>query len=55
MQRKSSIHFAPVTNIDARGSTMSEGQFQAILDRNNRQLLRAVPAYLEQKNARSFA
>ena len=49
------MSFAPVTNIDARGSQMVEAQMQAILAENNRLLLRAVPAYLEQKNARSFA
>lgn len=36
------MSFAPITNIDARGSSMSETQFRAILAVNNRQLLQTV-------------
>jgi len=36
------VTFAPVNNIDARGSTMGEPQFRAILAANNRQMLAAV-------------
>jgi len=38
----SGMTFAPVTTIDARGSTMGEAGFRAILAENNRQMLRAV-------------
>ena len=34
--------FAPVTNIDARGSQMSEAQFKLILAENNRTMLKVV-------------
>jgi hypothetical protein len=34
--------FAPITNIDARGSTMSEQAFRAIIAENNRRLARDI-------------
>lgn len=49
-----SATIAPVYNIDARGSSMSEAQFRAILAENNRALMKTVPGYLTNHNLRSF-
>ena len=38
--------FAPVTNIDATGSTMDEAQFEAVLDRRDKALLEKLPALI---------
>jgi phage-related protein len=49
--------FAPVYNIDARGSTMTESQFRAILADNNRHVLRqanaSVPGIVAQSQLRA--
>lgn len=40
----SSFNFAPVYNIDARGSQITEGQFKAILTQNNKKIINELPA-----------
>jgi lambda family phage tail tape measure protein len=35
--------FAPVYQIDARGSQMTEAQFTAILDKNNKKVIASLP------------
>ncbi|MFG1465266.1 hypothetical protein V5F77_20490 [Xanthobacter sp. DSM 24535] len=49
------ITFAPSTTIDARGSQMGEAQMRQILAENNRQLLRQVPAVVEQARGRQIS
>lgn len=39
----SALNFAPVYNIDARGSQMTEGQFRAIIAQNNKEMLATLP------------
>ncbi|MGU3494210.1 tape measure protein [Xanthobacteraceae bacterium A53D] len=40
------------SNIDARGSQMSEAQFKAVLDERDRRLMKQLPAVVEQKRGR---
>ncbi|MGQ3674249.1 phage tail tape measure protein [Xanthobacter sp. TB0139] len=47
-----SVSLSPSYTIDARGSQMSEAQFKALLDQNNRALLKQVPGVVEQARAR---
>jgi hypothetical protein len=44
--------FAPITNIDARGSTMSEGAFRSIIAENNRRLARDIARAAPARQAR---
>jgi hypothetical protein len=46
------ITIAPVTNIDARGSQMSEPQFRAILDQRDRALVQALPNLIRDARGR---
>lgn len=46
------LHFAPVTNIDARGSTMSEGEFRAIIRQEQDKMVEKLPRKMnEWKNS----
>lgn len=45
------IVFAPVTNIDASGSNMTEAQFKALLDQRDRQWRDQLPALVKQIGA----
>jgi len=48
-----SVTIAPTYTIDARGSSMTEAQFRAMLEQNNRQLRREVPGLVDQARART--
>lgn len=50
-----SITFAPVTHVDARGSSMNEAQFGRILDQRDARLRAEMPGYLTKAQQRAGA
>ncbi|OYY84618.1 MAG: hypothetical protein B7Y61_08730, partial [Rhizobiales bacterium 35-66-30] len=51
-ERQTAITFAPVTNIDARGSNMTETQINQMLDQRDKALSRQVPGFVEEARKR---
>ncbi|MFG1462260.1 hypothetical protein V5F77_05100 [Xanthobacter sp. DSM 24535] len=51
-ERQTAITFAPVTNIDARGSNVTEAQINQMLDQRDKALSRQVPGFVEEARKR---